>query len=67
MRSSKGFNVEVVCRHLKYMPGEKLYIKACAWRYSEPTMYKILSRDTGEAIGYIDGNEFRNRFKECCA
>ena len=59
-----GFNAEVVCRHRNHMPGDLVFIKACGWKFSTPTLYKILDRQNGKAIGYIDANEFKNRFKK---
>lgn len=62
--SSKGFHAEVVARHLSFMPGDKLYLKACGWHFSVPTTYKILDRDNGQGIGFISASEFKNRFIE---
>ena len=63
MRDTKGFNAKVVCRHREHMPGELMYIKACKWKFSTPTLYKILDRKNGKTTGYINGNEFKNRFR----
>lgn len=58
----KGFNATVTARHLNLMPGESVYMKACAWKYSTPTMYAVLERKNGKKLMYVNGNEFRNRF-----
>jgi len=63
MSNDKGFNAEIIIRHRQFMPGEQVYIKACRWEYSTPTLYKILDRKNGITTGYIDGNEFKNRFR----
>jgi hypothetical protein len=59
----KSFNAEVIIRHENLNIGDIVYLKPICFKYSTPTLFEVLNRQSGAAEGYIDGNEFRNRFK----
>jgi len=59
----KGFNAKVISRHLDYDIGETVYMKAIGFKFSTPTLYAVLERENGKVTGYVDANEFKNRFE----
>lgn len=58
-----GFYAKVTMRHESLMPGQIVFMKAVAHKYSTPTLYAILDRRTGVETGdEVDANTFRNQF-----
>lgn len=62
--SYNGFSKGVIAAHKPFNIGDLLFIKPIEFRFSSPTLYAVIDGETGKETGeYIDGNEFKNRFK----